>query len=117
MQEQDAIGLRCWPNNSPSVSYRRTHDAQSLEWALIELSKLARVFFVFMRPGTLFICKRRGGPRIGAPHQIPFGNAISADSAQTVVSGCPDRAMLPKTPFSRPIWCSSYPRLAEMATH
>jgi hypothetical protein len=53
-----------------------------------------------MRPGTLFICKRRGGPRIGAPHQIPFGNAISADSAQTVVSGCPDRAMLPKTPFS-----------------
>ena len=54
-----------------------------------------------MRPGTLFICKRRGGPRIGTPHQIPFGNAISADSAQTVVSGCPDRAMLPKTPFSR----------------
>jgi len=45
------------------------------------------------------IHKRRAGPRIGAPHQIPFGNAISADSAQTVVSGCPDRAMLPKTPF------------------
>ena len=55
-------------------------------------------------PGTLFICKRRGGPRIGAPHQIPFGNAISADSAQTVVSGCPDRAMLPKTPVLRAVW-------------
>src|SRR5271170_5860364 len=53
-----------------------------------------------MRPGTLFICKRRTGPRIGAPHQISFGNAISADSAQTAVSGCPDRAMLSKTPFS-----------------
>ena len=45
------------------------------------------------------ICKRRGGPRIGTPHQIPFGNAISADSAQTVASGFPDRAMLPKTSF------------------
>jgi ParB family chromosome partitioning protein len=36
-------------------------DAQALEWALIELSKLARVFFAFMRPGTSFICNRRAG--------------------------------------------------------
>jgi hypothetical protein len=36
-------------------------DEQSLEWQIIENSQ--RV--AFMRPGTLFICKRRVGPRIG----------------------------------------------------
>jgi hypothetical protein len=37
-----------------------------------------------MRPQTLFTCKRRDVSRIGAPHQIPLGNALVADSARTV---------------------------------
>jgi hypothetical protein len=50
-------------------------DAQALEWA--------RVFFVFMRPGSLFICKRRARPRIGVPG----------------LGASPGRVNLPQTPF------------------
>jgi hypothetical protein len=79
---------------------REMTDAQVLEAQLIELSIVGKCFLCLHAARTLFICKRRAGPRIVAPHQIPFGNAISADSAQTVVPSCMDRAMLPKAPFS-----------------
>src|ERR1700733_7100746 len=36
-------------------------DAQSIEWALVELFMVGKSFIVFIRPGTLFICKRRAG--------------------------------------------------------
>jgi len=42
-------------------------DAQSLEWALVELSIVGKSFLCIHAAGTLFICKRRAGSRIGAP--------------------------------------------------
>ena len=52
----------------PTVPVRIVNlsDAEALEAQLIELSIVGKSFLLFMRPSTLFICKRRTGPAIGA---------------------------------------------------
>ena len=59
-------------------------DTQALEWQLVELSIVGKSFLCIHAADTLFICKRRAGPRIGAPG----------------LGASPGRVNLPLTPFS-----------------
>jgi len=66
------------------VEIRDMTDAQVMEAQLVELSIVGKSFLCIHAADTLFICKRRAGPRIGAPG----------------LGASPGRVNLPLTPFS-----------------